>query len=159
VTVQLAKTSDVKVYRPSLQSTPVSSSQSSSLSLAMDGAVTALTIGQPSVPAPTPVPATAGTATSTPKAPVVRPQAPTITRISAGKGRVTLRWRPPAPSGRSITGYQLVSGARTVTVTSAERKATLVGLPRRAKVRVCLRAKASGAWSACRYSRPVRTKG
>ena len=63
-TVQLAKNSDVKVYRPSEQSAPVSQTQGSSFPLQLDGSVTAITIDKIPAPAPTSVTATAGNASA-----------------------------------------------------------------------------------------------
>ncbi len=65
VTLQLAKTSSIKVYRPSQGATAVTESQASSLPLQMDGAVTAITIDPVPAPAPTSVTATAGNASAT----------------------------------------------------------------------------------------------
>jgi hypothetical protein len=62
VTLQLARTSDLHVYRPSEGSAPVTSAQGSSLPLTMDGSVTAITIDKIPAPAPTNVTATAGNA-------------------------------------------------------------------------------------------------
>ena len=65
VTMDLAKTSSIKVYRPSQQSTPVSQAQAASLPLQMDGSVTAITIDKLPAPAPTGVTATPGNASAT----------------------------------------------------------------------------------------------
>ncbi len=60
VTLQLAKTSDITVYRPSEGSGPVTQAQGSSLPLQLDGEVTAITIDPPAAPAPQAVTATSG---------------------------------------------------------------------------------------------------
>ena len=227
VTVNLAKTSNVKVYRPSQQSTPVSSAQSASFPLQMDGSVTAITIDKmPPAPAPTGVTATPGNGSATvswalpsteanvtgfevtrqpgavtttlpatarshtatgltngtsytysvkalspdgnsaavaapavvPKAPATAPAAPKITATSVGSGSVTVTWTAPSTGGSAITGYQLLSGTKTLSVGPTVRKATLTGLAKNAKVRVGVRAKNAVGWGAQAYTAYVTTK-
>jgi hypothetical protein len=225
-TVQLAKTSNVKVYRPSEQSAPVSQTQAASFPLQMDGSVTAITIDKVPAPAPTAVTATAGNATATvswqlpatdanvtgfqvtrqpsgvtttlaptarsyaatgltngtsytfavsalspdgnsaavsspavvPKAPVTAPSVPAITATTAGSGSITVTWTPPATGGSAITGYQLVSGAKMLSVGPTVRKATLTGLAKNTKLRLGVRAHNAVGWGGYGYSAYVTTK-
>ena len=226
VTMDLARTSSIKVYRPSQQSTPVSQAQAASLPLQMDGSVTAITIDKLPAPAPTGVTATPGNAAATvswtlpttdanvtgfevtrqpggatytvpatarsytntglangtsytysvktlspdgnssavaapavvPKAPVTVPAAPAITATSVGSGSVTVTWTAPASGGSPITGYQLLSGTKTLSVGATVRKATLTGLAKNAKVRVGVRAKNAVGWGPQAYTAYVTTK-
>ncbi len=65
VSVQLAKSSNLQVFRPSEGSAPVTQTQGSTLPLKVDGSVTAITIDPIPAPAPTSVNATAGNASAT----------------------------------------------------------------------------------------------
>jgi hypothetical protein len=226
VTVQLAKSSNISVYRPSSGSAPVTQTSASSIPLQLDGAVTALTIDKLPAPAPTSVAATAGNASAAlswqlpatdadvtgfavsrqpgavtttlpaaarsyaatglvngtsytysvrtlspdgnsapvaapavvPKAPVTAPAAPAITATTTGSGSVTVTWTAPSAGGSAITGYQLLSGTKTLSVGATVRKATLTGLAKNAKVRVGVRAKNAVGWGGYGYSPYVTTK-
>jgi hypothetical protein len=92
VTVQLAKTSDIKVYRPSEGSAPVASAQTSTLPLQMDGSVTAITIDKIPAPAPQAVTATPGNKTA------------------------TVGWQLPATDA-NVTGFEVVRQPGDVTTT------------------------------------------
>jgi fibronectin type III domain protein len=230
VTLQLAKTSHIKVYRPSQGSSPVTQTSGSSLPLQMDGSVTAITI-DPATPAPAPtnVAAQAGNASvnltwqlpttdanvtgfevtrspgstttlaaaarsfsdtglvngtsyaysvralspdgasaavsapavkpTAPPPPVTAPGLPKITATSVGSGSVTVTWAAPTSTGGSaITGYQLLSGTRTLSVSATTRKATLTGLAKNAKVRVGVRAKNAVGYGNQAYTAYVTTK-
>ena len=93
-----------------------------------------------------------------PKAPVTVPSAPTITATTLGSGSVTVTWTAPATGGSAITGYQLLSGSKTLSVGPTVRKATLTGLAKNTKIRVGVRAKNAVGWSAYAYSPYVTTK-
>ena len=229
VTVQLAKSSNISVYRPSSGAAPVTQTQGSSIPLQLDGAVTAITIDKIPAPAPTSVAATPGNASANvswqlpttdanvtgfeltrqpgavtttlpatarsytatglsngtsytysvralspdgnsaavsapavvptaPAPPATAPAAPKITATTVGAGSVTVTWTAPATGGSAISGYQLVSGTKTLSVGATVRKATLTGLARNAKVRVGVRAKNAVGWGAYGYSSYVTTK-
>jgi hypothetical protein len=93
-----------------------------------------------------------------PKAPVTAPAVPVITATTAGSGSLTVTWTAPATGGSAITGYQLVSGTKTLSVASTVRKATLTGLAKNTKARVGVRAKNAIGWSSYAYSAYVTTK-
>jgi hypothetical protein len=68
-------------------------------------------------------------------------------------------WKAPTSNGGSpITGYQLLSGTRTLTVGPGTFKATLTGLPRNTTVRVGVRAKNVVGWGNQAFTPYVRTK-
>ncbi len=230
VTLQLAKSSNIKVYRPSQGSAPVTQMTGSSLPLQMDGSVTAITV-DPATPAPAPtkVAATAGNASANltwqlpttdadvtgfevtrspgatttlaatarsfsdtglvngtsytysvralspdgasaavaaaavkptaPPSPVTAPGPPKITATSVGSGSVTVTWTVPTSTGGSaITGYQLLSGAKTLSVSAGSRKATLKGLAKNTKLRVGVRAKNKVGYGNQAYTAYVTTK-
>ena len=104
-TVQLAKTSNVTVYRPSEQSGPVTQSQTASFPLQLDGSVTAVTIGKLPPPAPTSVTATAGNASA------------------------NLSWQLPTTDA-AVSGFEITRqpGAVTTTVAPAARSYAATGL-------------------------------
>jgi hypothetical protein len=93
-----------------------------------------------------------------PRAPVTAPSAPKVTATSVGSGSVTITWTAPSTGGSAITGYQLVSGSKTLSVGSTVRKATLSGLARNTRLRVGIRAKNAIGWGAYGYSPYVTTK-
>jgi hypothetical protein len=223
VTLQLAKTSSIKVYRPSQGAGVVTHAQTASLPLQMDGSVTAITI-DPAAPAPTPtaVAATAGNAaaavswqlpasdvnvtgfevtrqpgstvtvpasarsfsdtglvngtsytysvralspegnspavTAPAVVPGTVPSPPTITATSVGSGSVTVTWKAPANGGRAITGYQLLSGTKTLSVGATTLKATLSGLAKNTKLRVGVRAKNALGYGNQAFTAYVTTK-
>ena len=93
-----------------------------------------------------------------PKAPATAPAAPKITATSVGSGSVTVTWTAPSTGGSAITGYQLLSGTKTLSVGPTVRKATLSGLAKGAKVRVGVRAQNAVGWSPQAYTAYVTTK-
>ena len=147
VTVNLGSPASLNVYRVSSGPDPVDQTVAQSLPLKLDGQVTAVTIDPPPAPPPPPPP------------PTTTPSAPTVSSATAGKGSVTVAWRKPgSDGGRPITGYQLVSGTKTLTVDAKTTKATVTGLPAKKKVRVSVQAKNANGWGAKVYTKYVTTK-
>jgi Fibronectin type III domain len=104
VTLELAKTSGLKVYRPSQMSAPVAEVEASSIPLQMDGAVTAITIDQ--VPAP----------------------APTSVSASAGNASASVRWDLPTTNA-DVTGFEVTrQPGSTVTLPDTARSFDDTGL-------------------------------
>ncbi len=93
-----------------------------------------------------------------PVIPATTPSAPKITATSVGSGSVTVTWTAPASGGRPISGYQLLSGAKTLAVGSTVRKATLTGLAKNTKLRVGVRAQNALGWGPQAYTAYVTTK-
>ncbi len=73
--------------------------------------------------------------------PATVPSAPSISSATPRRGSATLVWRKPAENGRPILGYQLISGARTLTVSASTLKATLTGLAKGKSVKIGVRAR------------------
>jgi hypothetical protein len=91
--------------------------------------------------------------------PATVPTRPRISKATAARhGSVVLSWRASAGQGRAITGYQVLSGRRSVVVGASSLRAALRGLPKRVKVRVGVRAKNAVGWSAVTWSPVVRTR-
>jgi len=105
VTMELAKTSSVKVYRPSSGAAAVSETQASSVPLQMDGSVTAVTID----PAPAP--------------------APNSVTTKAGNREATVAWAIPTTSA-NVSGFSVTRqpGGQTFTVPSTARSYRDAGL-------------------------------
>ncbi len=105
VTLQLAKTSSLKVYRPSGGPGAVTETQASSLPLQLDGQVTAVTIGPIPAPAPQSVTATPGNA------------------------EATVSWQLPATDA-NVTGFEIVRqpGAVVLSAPAAARSFRNSGL-------------------------------
>lgn len=101
---------------------------SSSITVPIDGTVTALTL----------------------RVPV--PDAPVVVSRSARKGAVKVVWRAPRSEGAPIRAYRLSWRGKVLEVGAGARRATLRGLPRHKRLRVSIRARnVSG------LSRPART--
>ncbi|MCW2807956.1 MAG: hypothetical protein JWQ93_1911 [Marmoricola sp.] len=105
VTLRLVKDKDLKVYRPSQGSTPVTQVQGSSLPLQMDGQVTAITIDP--IPAPSPQSVSA----------------------APGNAEATVSWTMP-PTQADVTGFEVVRqpGAKVLSVPATSRSVTDTGL-------------------------------
>ena len=71
---------------------------------------------------------------------------------------MTVTWRAPDDNGRPILGYELSSRGDVLTVGASTLKATLRGLPRRATLRVAVRARNAIGWGPYAYTPYVRTK-
>jgi hypothetical protein len=93
VTLQLAKSTKVSVYRPSSGTAPVSTTTGTSVPLQMDGAVTAVTLDNPPAPAPQNVQAVAGASQT-----------------------ASVSWTLPA-TGANVTGISITSLADGATTT------------------------------------------
>ncbi len=81
-----------------------------------------------------------------------------ITATTVGSGSVTVTWKAAGAGGQPITGYQLVSGTRTLSVSGSTLKATLTGLARNAKVRVGVPARNAVGWGSQALTAYVTTK-
>ena len=94
-----------------------------------------------------------------PVVPATVPSPPIITSTATGSGSVTVTWKAPTSNGGSpITGYQLLSGTKTLTVGAGTFKATLTGLPKNTTVRVGVRAKNVVGWGNQAFTPYVKTK-
>ena len=138
VTLGLDAPYRLSVHRPSASATAVSSTVSASLSLSVDGAVTAVTIDPAATPGP-PVDTFATTAR--------RPDAPSVTLVRTGPGTATVTWRRADGRGAPVTGYRLVVMGRRTVLGKGARRATLHHLPTDRPVRISLQARNAIGWS------------
>jgi len=90
--------------------------------------------------------------------PATAPSVPTITATSVGSGSVTVTWKAPSSGGRPISGYQLLSGTKTLSVGPTVLKATLTGLAKGAKLRVGVRARNAVGWGNQAFTPYVTTR-
>jgi hypothetical protein len=123
VTVRLEVPADLTVHRPSDPATPPTSTRGTSLPLALDGHVTAVTV-----------------------VPAVAPGAPRSLKVKAGRKRVIVSWIRPRPNGRPITSYRVTVQGRTVSVGPERHRVKIKGLSPDRRKRVTVRAQNDIGW-------------
>lgn len=151
VTLRLGRTLDIGVHRLTGPE-PVSESTGSSITLPMDGSVTAVTLREPAPLAPEPAPTS--TTSSTPLAAV--PGQVTIRAVKVRRRSVTVRWKAPA-SSTPILGYEVSARGRVKHVGASARKAR-VRVPRGRSLRVTVRARNVDGWGDVVRSGRLRTR-
>lgn len=132
VTLRLPSAVRWTSYRPSDQAEPVATTTASSLSLPLDGEVTAVRIGTAEVPT-----------------------APQAVTAEARRGKVAVSWRDPA-AGAPYTSYRVTVGGHTVTVGPHRRHAVVKRLRAGQRVRAHVAAANVVGWGAESRSGRVR---
>jgi hypothetical protein len=92
---------------------------------------------------------------------ITRPDAPVITHLVAGAGRLTVAWRPPADTGGApIVSYlaRATGNGATVVCTTRRTVCTITGLARRRSYLVRVVARSAGGSSPASATRHVRTR-
>jgi hypothetical protein len=69
-----------------------------------------------------------------------------VRKVTPGKRKVTVVWRPADGHGRSVTAYRLTAGGRTVRVAGDATRATIRRLPSGKRVRVTIQARNEIGW-------------
>jgi hypothetical protein len=132
VTLRLARSADLKVYRPSQGASSVSEVQATSLPLQLDGQVTVITVDPPSTPAPESVAA------------------------KGGNAQALVSWQLPATTA-DVTGFEIVRspGGVLPVVPATERSFHDTGLSNGTSYTYTVRTLSSGVPSVAVAAPPV----